>query len=423
MSFQPLPGFRDFFPEELCVRRAIQDVWRQSALCYGFEEVDGPPLEPLELYTKKSGDEIVGQLYHFVDKGDRQVAMRPEMTPTVARMVASRGPALKRPVRWFSMPQLFRYERPQKGRLREHFQFNCDLFGDDSTVADAELIALAIDVLRRFGLTAQHFYVRLSDRQLLAALLQEVGVAPDQLPTVYAVVDKLEKEPRASLAAKLKSAGLKEAVCNRIFAVLDAPFEEILSQHAHLPEISRLQEVARLLSQMDLGDFVKIDLSVVRGLAYYTGVVFELFDRHGEFRAIAGGGRYDHLLETLGGDPMPAIGFGMGDVVLTELLKAHGLTPAVPSAVDDFLVWVTPDDLPQVLRLAHRLRDKGRGAQYLFKHQGVGKQFKAAAQKGARRAIVVGPDERAQGLVVVKDLVSGTEEKVPIVQLESGPRL
>ena len=318
-------------------------VWRDVARRYGFVEYDGPPLEPLDLYTKKSGDEIVGQLYTFTDKGDRKVALRPEMTPTLARMVAAKANAMRKPIRWFSVPQLFRYERQQKGRLREHFQLNVDIIGEASAAADAELLAVAIDVMRALGLTAQDVRARVSDRRLLTALLSDVGVKKAELPAVFAAIDKTGREPREVTRDKIEKAvsgadarrGVERILKNS--TDLDATAREFSDSPAVIEEISRMREYLGFLDALGVGDWVEFDLSIVRGLAYYTGKVFELFDAKGEFRAICGGGRYDDLLSTIGGVDLPALGFGMGDVVLTEVLRARDLPSAAERAGDGVL--------------------------------------------------------------------------------------
>jgi histidyl-tRNA synthetase len=415
-----LPGFRDFYPEDLAVRNHIMQVWREVACRYGFEEYDGPPLEPLELYTEKSGPEIVQQLYNFTDKGEREVALRPEMTPTLARMVGARAGGLRKPIRWFSTPQLFRYERQQRGRLREHFQLNLDIVGEAGTGADAELLAAAIDVLRGLGLTSEDFVARVSDRRLLRALLLHAQVPEERLSLVYNIVDKLERESRKAIAARLADeAGLGAAAVEEVLAVFQhRDFDAVRDAYGGIEgigeEIHRMGEYFATLDAMGLLPFVRFDLSVVRGLAYYTGIVFELFDIRGELRAIAGGGRYDNLLRQVAGVDLPALGFGMGDVVLRELLADRGLLPQPQSRLDAFLVSITPDERPAMLQLAHRLRDAGWSVVYGLQHQGVGKQFKSASALGAQRTIVLGPDEVAQGVAVVRDMASGEERRVPL---------
>jgi histidyl-tRNA synthetase len=408
MQTQALPGFRDFYPADLALRDYIFRTWRQVAARYGFEEYDGPPLEPLELYTAKSGEEIVGQLYSFRDKGGREVSLRPEMTPTLARMVAARANGLKKPIRWFSIPQLFRYERQQRGRLREHFQLNCDLIGEAGYLADAEIVALAVDAVRAFGLGPEDFRVRLSDRRLLAALLGALGVSEAQTGTVYQVFDKLRRTPEEVSLRKLVDGGLNRSTAEVLLELARARRWDRLagvdsSLKRVLGEGDSLRQTFEALHAMGFGDYLDLDLGIVRGLAYYTGTVFELFDAEGELRAICGGGRYDNLLQSLGGVDLPALGFGMGDVVLGELLRERGLAPAQPT-VDVFLAAISQDDLTEVLGLARELRDAGLRVEYALGPQAVGKQLKLADTRGARVAIVVGPDDRARGEVMVKDL-------------------
>ncbi|MBA3553499.1 MAG: histidine--tRNA ligase [Gemmatimonadales bacterium] len=414
MQPKALPGFRDFYPADFALRAYIFRTWRTVATRYGFEEYDGPPLEPLQLYTAKSGEEIAGQLYNFTDKGGREVALRPEMTPTLARMVAARANGLRKPIRWFSLPQLFRYERQQRGRLREHFQLNCDLIGEPGPLGDAEIIALAVDALRAFGLGPADFRVRLSDRRLLNGILRSLGFRDDQMGLAYQALDKLGRSEYAGRKHALADAGVPaDRIAN-------------LDSLRHMKALSEVEErfgdvgaaVAPLrvtwdaLGAIGLGGFVDLDLTIVRGLAYYTGTVFELFDAQAELRAICGGGRYDDLLQALGGVDLPALGFGMGDVVLTELLRDRGLIPEEAPSIDVFLAGITDDDLPHVLALAHELRDAGVRAEYALSYQAVGKQLKLADARGARLAIVIGPDDRARGEVMLKDLAGKTQSSV-----------
>jgi histidyl-tRNA synthetase len=420
MKTKALPGFRDFYPVDLALRTHIFDTWRAVATRYGFEEYDGPPLEPLDLYTAKSGNEIVGQLYNFQDKGDRSVALRPEMTPTLARMVATRAGELRKPIRWFSIPQLFRYERQQRGRLREHFQLNCDLIGEPGPLADAEIIALAIDVMRGFGLGSQSVRVRLSDRRVLTAILSQRGVpAPGMVPA-FEYIDKIERMRKAADGeSRFTPEMFAPATVDDLYEVSKIrgwdQLEKELGRSAETSRIAEpLRETYRSLEAMDFSDFVEIDLTIVRGLAYYTGIVFEVFDAGRTLRAICGGGRYDNLLDAIGGVSMPAVGFGMGDVVLAELLKDNGLSPTETASIDVFLAFISQEDLPDVLSLAHRLRDTGLRVEYALSPQTVGKQLKLADARRARFAVVVGPDERARGEIVLKDLRSGSQENIPL---------
>lgn len=420
MSQGALPGFRDFYPDQLATRNYLMSVWRDVARRYGFVEYDGPPLEPLELYTKKSGDEIVGQLYTFTDKGDREVALRPEMTPTLARMVAAKANAMRKPIRWFSIPQLFRYERQQKGRLREHFQLNVDIIGEASVAADAELLAVAIDVMRAVGLTSRDVRARVSDRGLLTAALSHVGVKKGELPAVFAAIDKTGREPRDVTVGKAEKAVGSAEARRGVGRVLDnsKDLEALARDFADSPdvveEVTRMREYLGFLTALGVGGWVDFDLSIVRGLAYYTGKVFELFDAKGEFRAICGGGRYDDLLSTIGGVDLPALGFGMGDVVLTEILRSRDLLPD-PELGTEY--WVAADDesmLPDVMTVAGRLRAKARSVEYALKSQTLARQLKTASSAGVRNVVLLRRADYANGKVIVKTLADGSERSVAL---------
>ena len=423
MAQGALPGFRDFYPEQLATRNYLTSVWRDVARRYGFVEYDGPPLEPLDLYTRKSGDEIVGQLYAFTDKGDRQVALRPEMTPTLARMVAAKANAMRKPIRWFSIPQLFRYERQQKGRLREHFQLNVDIIGEASVAADAELLAVAVEIMRATGLTASDVRARVSDRRLLTAILREVGVKGDEMPAVFAAIDKLGREPGDVTREKVEKAVSDKNAARGIERVLERSTDlnaiaaEFRNSRSVMESITRLREYMNFVDALGAGEWIDFDLSIVRGLAYYTGIVFELFDAKGEFRAICGGGRYDDLLSNIGGVDLPALGFGMGDVVLTELLRARDLLPK-PSLGTEY--WVAADDdsmLPEVMKVAGQLRAKSRSVEYALKAQTLAKQLKAASSAGVANVVLLRRDDFANGNVTVKKLADGSEQQVALDML------
>jgi histidyl-tRNA synthetase len=401
---RPLPGFRDFYPEDCARRGYVLDGWRRVARRYGFVEMDGPVLESMELYAKKneSGAEILGQLYQFTDRGERDVAMRPEMTPTLARMVIAKERAYRKPLKWFSATNYFRYERPQKGRTREFIQFNADLIGDGSTAADAEAICLVIDLLREFGFTKNDFVIRLSDRKAWIDFLRAHAVTDTH--AVLAIIDKIEREPEESLNAKLSPHGLTVAELRNFIA-------------AGSPEY-----FAPLLEQFEargLRDFVEIDLSIVRGLAYYTGLVFEAFDRSKAMRALAGGGRYDSLLSDLsdGTVSLPAIGFGMGDVVLGNLIEEtpHALEKmnaalAAAPAVEVYVVVADESHRTEALALVQSLRDAGWRTDFPLDSAKVGKQFQVAEQLGARFAVVVGNEWPT---VKVKTLATRAEAAIP----------
>jgi histidyl-tRNA synthetase len=410
-----LPGFRDFYPEEFAARTFILNTWRDVARRFGFVEYDGPPLEPLDLYTKKSGDEIVGQLYNFKDKGDRDVALRPEMTPTFARMVGARIKTLRKPVRWFSIPQLFRYERQQKGRLREHFQLNVDIVGETDVAADAELVAVAVECMRGFGLGPSDVKARVSDRRLLHAILRALMVEDARAADVFAVVDKLDRQPREISLEKLGAAGISAAAADRLVSLKDLSTVEAI--RAAFPDKAvgeQLDGFAKFLQHttaLGVHDWIQIDLTIVRGLAYYTGIVFELFDAQGEFRAICGGGRYDTLLASLGGADAPALGFGMGDVVLGELLKARGKMPALAPTVDYWVAYEEERQRTDAMQIATSLRRAGVSAEYSLKPAPLSKQLESASKAGAARAVIL----RADGASIERDLATKVEKPFTFV--------
>ncbi|HEY3761348.1 MAG TPA: histidine--tRNA ligase [Verrucomicrobiae bacterium] len=402
-----LPGFRDFYPEPVPhtdvwsadARQFIFDTWRTIARRYNFREYDGPPLEPLELFTTKSGDEIVGQLYNFTDKGERAIALRPEMTPTLARMIAAHERNYKKPVKWFAIPQLFRYERQQKGRLREHFQFNADIIGETDPAADAELIALLIDTLRSFGLTEQDFVIRLSSRNAWQDFYKKgsKATANGHEYEFFQTIDKLERATPEESEKKLAALGFSLADVNQ-FIESGTPTAE-------------LESILQNLAARGLRSFAKVDYQVIRGLAYYTGVVFEAFDAKGEFRAIAGGGRYNNLVKLISGGKvdLPALGFGMGDVVLLELLKDRKLLPAFDSRTDVFVLIEDEALRPQSLQLVQDLRTAGYAVEYPLTPAKADKQFKRAQELKAAHTAKLENDEyvRIRNLKTRAELTTG----------------
>jgi histidyl-tRNA synthetase len=398
---QPLPGFRDFLPNDCARRNYIFAKWREVARRYGFVEWDGPVLEPTELYTKKSGPEIVGQLFNFTDKGEREVAMRPELTPTLARVVAAHDREFKKPLKWFSIPQCFRYEKQQRGRLREHFQFNADIIGEASLDADVEAIALCIDLLRGFGFSARDVVVRVSDREFWIDFLRSQNVPEENWQETLQIIDKSEREAREKTAAKLGP------LAEPVFKILDGKGSS-----------EKLDRLVSALGARGLADFVQIDLGIVRGLAYYSGVVFEAFDRGGKLRALVGGGRYDNLIGQLsdGAVSLPAIGFAMGDVVLGELIAEipaaktlMEIALASERDLDVYIVIAKEERRADALAQVQALRDAGYRVDYPLTPAKVGKQFQTAEQLGARVAILFG-DEWPQ--VKVKELRTGEQTLV-----------
>ncbi len=397
-----LPGFRDFYPQpipttdswSLDLRRYIFNAWRGTAERYGFREYDGPPIEELDLYTKKSGDEIVGQLYNFTDKGDRKVSLRPEMTPTLARMAAAHTRNYKKPIKWFSIPQLFRYERQQKGRLREHFQFNADIIGEEHLAADSELIALLIDTLRDLNLTSDDFVVRLSSRCAWQDFFGNGGGQEEDANDFYQIIDKLEREDPAVSGDKLAKLGFSLEQVNE-FIESGQPTDELANILANI-------------EARGLGDFIKIDYRIIRGLAYYTGPVYEAFDKRGKFRAIAGGGRYDHLLKLVssGKSDLPALGFGMGDVVLAELLKDRDLVPPLGQSLDAF-VQIADESLRNAsLGLVQQLRQTGLATEYPLLKAKPDKQLKRALELNAKWLVTLDNPTQAR----VKNLKTRVEQ-------------
>ena len=405
---QPLPGFRDFLSSDCAARSYIFSQWREVARRYGFVEWDGPILEPTELYKKKSGAEIVDQLFNFVDKGEREVAMRPELTPTLARVVATHEREFKKPLKWFSIGRFFRYEKQQRGRLREHFQLNCDIVGEADLAAEVELIGLVIDVLRAFGLTEKDFVVRISDRQFWTDFFRQHDVAAERSEELMQAIDKSERESREKTAEK--------------FGELAGPIQTILSGSG---KSEKLEGLVDGLRARGLADFVDVDVRIVRGLAYYTGVVFEVFDRTGEFRAIAGGGRYDNLIGQLsdGAVSLPALGFAMGDVVLGEVIDRvpaarEKRDRAIRTAgnIEIYAVIAKEERRADALAQIQVLREQGYKVDYPLVAAKVAKQFQSAQQLGARVAIVFG-DEWPQ--IAVKNLTTGEQTLVPSENLLS----
>ena len=402
---QLLPGFREFYPDDCARRNYILATWREVARRYGFVEYDGPVLEPIELYKKKSGGELVGQLFDFTDKGERHVALRPEMTPTLARMVAARERDFKKPLKWFCVPQFFRYEKPQRGRGREFYQFNADIMGEASPAADAELISVVIDLLRAFGFGREDFVVRVSDRGAWAGFAGARGVDADRLPDFLAIVDKLERTSPEENKKKLGEFGV---ALEDVKAFIANPASEAAG----------LTQIAGELRARGLDGFIEFDLTIVRGLAYYTGFVFEVFDKGKKERALAGGGRYDGLLSLMSDSKvnLPALGFGMGDVVLANLIDDVPAAKAKMEAwvaqnraADIYIVIAKEERRTDALSIVQQLRDAKMRVDFPLTPAKVGKQFQAAEQLGATATVLIG-DEWPQ--VKIKTLATREETLV-----------
>jgi histidyl-tRNA synthetase len=430
-TFQSLPGFRDFYPEDLTKRTHIFRIWRQTAGAFGFAEYDAPVLEPLEMYKAKSGDEIEGQLFSFTDKGGRDVALRPEMTPSVCRLVGERAGSLKRPIKWFSIGDFYRYERMQKGRGRCFSQLNADIFGEAGPEAEIELIALLIQCMRAFGLTKDDFYIRLSDRTLWYRFLDSLGLDAQRINVLLGAVDKFERQGNDAFKGYEESFGaldpkLKEQVLNFLkIQSMEALEGALTAAGATEATASRLTDWRKLLSgltAMGLADFVQVDLGVVRGLAYYTGFVFEAFDRKGELRALAGGGRYDDLVAKMGGSPLPAVGFAVGDVTFGLLLEERGLSPVISHAPDIYCIIGGEAERKAAFADIHQLRSSGYRVDYPMKDLAFGKQFKAAADAGAKIALIYGSEELAKGTVKLRDMADRSEREFPASGVEAEVR-
>lgn len=429
-TFQTLPGFREFYPEDCARRNHLFRLWRQTATTFGFSEYDAPVLEPLDLYKAKSGDEIEAQLFSFTDKGGREVALRPEMTPTVCRLVGAKASALKRPIKWFSIGEFYRYERMQKGRGRCFFQFNADVFGEPGPEAEIELIALLVQCFCAFGLTEQDFQIRLSDRDLWFYYLEALGFDEARARAVLVAIDRYEKYGDSAFAGYTETfgemdAGLKTKVLDFLQVKSLAMLEEKLGTFGAEKLTTRLEDWRKLLGALDamgLSSFIAVDLGVVRGLAYYTGFVFEAFDRKGELRALAGGGRYDHLVEKLGGAALPAVGFAIGDMTFSLLLEQRGLTANFVQAPDVYCVIGGATERLAAFGDIHALRSAGFRVDYPMKELAFGKQFKVAADSGAKLALIYGGDELAKGIVKIRDLTQRTEIDVPRTQVAASVR-
>ncbi len=429
-QFQSLPGFREFYPDALARRNHIFRLWRQTANTFGFQEYDAPVLEPLELYKTKSGDEIEGQLFSFTDKGGREVALRPEMTPTVCRLVGEKASSLKRPIKWFSIAEFYRYERMQKGRGRCFFQLNADIFGEPGVEAETELISMLVQCFAGFGLTAEDFYVRLSDRNLWFYYLEALGLDEVRVKGILSAVDRFEKLGDDAFKDYVTQFGaLDEGVKAKVLAFLQ--IKSLAALEAAVAGIPGDKLTARLadwrkllgnLNAMGLGAFVEVDLGVVRGLAYYTGFVFEAFDRKGELRALAGGGRYDSLVGKLGYGEMPAVGFGVGDMTFALLLEQRGLTPAFVPTTDVYVVIGGEAERAAAFGDIFALRAAGFRVDYPLKDVAFGKQFKIAAESGAKLALIYGTDELAKGVVKIRVLGDRSEHEVPRDQVASAVR-
>ena len=426
MEFGPPRGMRDFYPEDLAARNNLFNIWRRAAHLHGFEEYDTPVVETEELLIRKGGEDIVRQIYSFEDKSGRRLALRPEMTPSLARLVLTRQNTLKFPLKWFSIPQCFRYERMTRGRKREHYQLNLDIIGEESVYAEAEVLSAAIRSLILAGLEEGDFHVHIGSRALLGDLFDASGIPTEQFDAVCLALDKRDKQPPEKIAELLLAEGLSDEQAKKAFGLLE--IKELSEASAFLSEYPKpsgsertaLDDVNQLFAVMNdygLGGFVKFDISIVRGLAYYTGIVFEAFDAKRKFRAIFGGGRYDNLLSSLGGKQIPSVGLGFGDVVVAEILESLGRSLKVPPSVDAQIGFLSDEERPMALRGARVLRAAGRTVSIDLKAQKAKKFFTRAARTGVRYAIFIGPSERDAGCYLVKNMAEAIQETASLDEL------
>ena len=416
---QGVRGTRDFYPEDMRIRNWLFDNFRAAARSHGFEEYDSPVLEHEELYTRKQGEEITQQLYNFEDKGGRRVTLRPEMTPSLARMVMARAGAMPTPIKWFSIPQCWRYERTQRGRGREHYQWNVDIWGSDAVQADAELLSVLVSFFQRVGLNADDLAISISSRKVLEEVLGSLGISGDAFAATCIIVDKMDKLPAEVIEQQLSEQGLDSSAISVIQSTLG--LSDLDSLAAALGEgsgaVAELATLFDLIDSYGIADWVTFDASVVRGLAYYTGPVFEAHDRGGKLRAICGGGRYDRLLSSLGGNDMPATGFGFGDMVIMELLNEKGLVPDLPSGNQDIVIAINEDLRSAAMSVATKLRASGRSVDLVLEDKRMKWAFRHAERTGAQRLVMVMPDEWAAGNVRIKELESGEESDVAVGDL------
>ncbi len=426
MKIPPVKGTRDFYPPEMAVRNWIIDGWKKVSIRNGFEEYDGPIFEYLKMFQIKSGDEIVEQLFSLQDRGGRELALRPEITPTLARMVNQRINSLPKPIKWFSVPRLFRAERPQKGRLREFFQWNIDIIGEDSVLADAEVIFTTVDYLQQIGLTSNDIKVKISSRKLLTVFLKSLGIPEEKLDILYTLLDKKGKLPSETFEELLHEGVPDRAIASKILAFMAVDSLDHANQVVNLDDttqnaIDELKRIFAYLDVMKVSDFCVFDPSIVRGLAYYTGVVFEVHDAVGELRAICGGGRYDNLLKDFGGPKISATGMGMGDCVLEILLREKGLLDkSLPKQkLDYFVACVDERYIDAAVQVTMRLRSKGFSANFNYKIIKLNKQLKQASEQNAANCIIIG-EEFKENKLVVKDMATGDQELVDYDEFLSG---
>jgi histidyl-tRNA synthetase len=419
----PPRGMRDFYPEDMAVRNAVFAAWAAAARRFGFEPYDACAVESLDLLKRKGGEEIVEQIYAFKDKSDRDLALRAEMTPTLARMIVARQNALSFPLKWYAIAQCFRYERTTRGRKREHYQWNLDIIGEPAVLAEAEVIAAALAALDELGLGAGDVQVHVNSRALLAELFVRAGIPAEHHAAAFLALDKRGKVEDAALETLLREAGLAPEPIAAAFRILGitslADAAALLGERT--PALARLEEFFELMKLYGLAEAVVFDIAVIRGLGYYTGLVFEGFDTGRSLRALFGGGRYDNLLADLGGKPMTAVGLGFGDVVIAELLADKGRLPAAGAGRDLAIAFMDGAQRDDAVRIANGLRRSGRQVDLALHPEKPKAFFARAGAGGYREAILIGPDDVLKGRVRIKHLANRTETEVAIATLTTEP--
>lgn len=416
---------RDFYPDDMRFQNWLFDAWRGVSRAFGFLEYEGPIFEYLDLYRLKSGEGIVSELFHFQDRGEREFAIRPEMTPTLARMIAARANALPRPIKWFSIPRMCRAEKPQKGRLREFFQWNVDVLGVEEMIADAEVIAVAAALLRKIGLTPGDAVIKISSRPLAAKLLESLGIAPEKQGGAFDLIDRISKLPPEVFDKSWNERFGEIATADRLRATFASGVDSIESDVLKgIPGAARdaFMELWRLLAGFEVADYCRFDPSVVRGIAYYTGTVFEIHAADRSHRALAGGGRYDNLTGLLDGPNVPGVGFGMGDAPLQALLADLGRLPVLNETLDVFVIDAGAAHEPDAMRIVNRLRRSSLCVDFSYKRQPLGKQLKQAAARGARYALIVGEEFTSRQVLILKNLAEGTQREIAAHELFENAR-
>ncbi len=416
LSTQPYKGARDFYPEDMLLRNYIFDVWKKVLKSYGYVEYDGPFIENFELFEAKSGTELVNeQLYSFVDRGDRKVAIRPEMTPTLARMVAGKYKALLRPIRWYSIPNLWRYEKPQRGRLREFFQLNVDVFGVDDITADFELLSIAIDIMKEFKAPKNSFVIKINNRRFMDAFFTQIGIASNQSYLLKKAIDKKAKIKAVEFEKLLlEEIGLTSSQLSSLLDLFANP-----KDYLQIPYAKELKDLLQLIEKSDFQDYVEFDPSIMRGLDYYTGNVFEQFDLNPDnTRAMYGGGRYDDLVKLFTGDNLTGIGLGMGDVTMLNFLESWNIVPKLTNTCDYLItVWPEIGFFGVSANIASLIRDAGYSAQvWLDEKTSLDKQLKYGAKSGISNVVLIGPTEIENNTVTIKQLATSSQRTLPLAE-------